>query len=238
MIASFPESDIASIPPLRNGDRLSIAEFERRWQATPSVKKAELIEGRVYLSESTGHWTFHAEPRGRLAYLLSSYAVGLAAVSVGVGPSIRMGSASMPQADAVMRIDERIGGRSRIDDGLLVGGPEFIGEVCGTDEGHNWNEKKSLYERSGVQEYLIWSQHQKRIGLFKLESDSYHEIHTQRDGILKSSIFPGLWFDPAALIADDRERIKSIAQAGVKSAEFRSFVENLNHRVRAIAGRS
>jgi len=34
-----------AIPPLENGDRLSRSEFERRYQAMPDVKKAELIEG-------------------------------------------------------------------------------------------------------------------------------------------------------------------------------------------------
>ena len=34
-----------SVPPLENGDRLSRHEFERRYQAMPQVKKAELIEG-------------------------------------------------------------------------------------------------------------------------------------------------------------------------------------------------
>ena len=38
-----------SIPPLRNGDHLTVAEFERRYEAMPHVKKAELIEGVVYM---------------------------------------------------------------------------------------------------------------------------------------------------------------------------------------------
>ena len=37
------------IPPLENGDRLSRAEFERRYDAMPALKKAELIEGVVFI---------------------------------------------------------------------------------------------------------------------------------------------------------------------------------------------
>lgn len=37
------------IPPLEHGDHLTRDEFERRYEAMPEVKKAELIEGRVYL---------------------------------------------------------------------------------------------------------------------------------------------------------------------------------------------
>lgn len=37
------------IPPLESGNRLSWHEFERRYDAMPHLKKAELIEGVVYL---------------------------------------------------------------------------------------------------------------------------------------------------------------------------------------------
>jgi hypothetical protein len=39
-----------SVVPLESGDRLTRAEFERRCQAMSEQKKAELIEGVVYLS--------------------------------------------------------------------------------------------------------------------------------------------------------------------------------------------
>jgi hypothetical protein len=37
------------MPPLENGDRLTRDEFERRYEAMPHLKKAELIEGVVYV---------------------------------------------------------------------------------------------------------------------------------------------------------------------------------------------
>ena len=37
------------IYPLESGDRLSRAEFERRYMAMPDLKRAELIEGVVYV---------------------------------------------------------------------------------------------------------------------------------------------------------------------------------------------
>ncbi len=39
-----------TFPPLNSGDRLSRAEFERRYSTQPEIKKAELIEGVVYVS--------------------------------------------------------------------------------------------------------------------------------------------------------------------------------------------
>ena len=40
----------AKVPPLENGDRLTRAEFERRYAAMPPNVKAELVEGVVYMS--------------------------------------------------------------------------------------------------------------------------------------------------------------------------------------------
>jgi hypothetical protein len=39
-----------TLPLLENGDRLHREEFERRYAAAPDVKKAELIEGIVYVA--------------------------------------------------------------------------------------------------------------------------------------------------------------------------------------------
>ena len=40
---------LEKLPPLENGDRLTRSDFEQRYEAMPHVKKAELIEGIVYM---------------------------------------------------------------------------------------------------------------------------------------------------------------------------------------------
>lgn len=52
------------LPPLENGDRLTRPEFERRYHAMPELRKAELIEGVVYMA-SPLRFRPHAEPHGR-----------------------------------------------------------------------------------------------------------------------------------------------------------------------------
>ncbi|MEO8541347.1 MAG: Uma2 family endonuclease [bacterium] len=50
--------------PLESGDRLTRAEFERRYSARPDIKKAELIEGVVYVASparTEEHWQPHFE---------------------------------------------------------------------------------------------------------------------------------------------------------------------------------
>ena len=49
-MSSSPQLQL-SILPLENGDHLTREEFERRYHGMPSVKKAELINGIVYIAD-------------------------------------------------------------------------------------------------------------------------------------------------------------------------------------------
>lgn len=48
--AGYPPEEPPS--PLNEGDRLTRAEFERRYQAMPHLKKAELLRGVVYMTSA------------------------------------------------------------------------------------------------------------------------------------------------------------------------------------------
>lgn len=50
---------------LENGDRLSRHEFERRYTAMPDLKKAELIEGVVYVP-SPVRYKSHGKPHAAI----------------------------------------------------------------------------------------------------------------------------------------------------------------------------
>ena len=51
------------LPPLENGDRLTRSEFERRYEAMPRLKKAELIEGVVYVGSPVRHTSMASQTR-------------------------------------------------------------------------------------------------------------------------------------------------------------------------------
>ena len=68
-----PSEPQAAIPPLENGDRLSRAEFERRYEAMPELKKAELIEGEVYVGSPVRHRQ-HGVPHCSSMAWLGTYA--------------------------------------------------------------------------------------------------------------------------------------------------------------------
>jgi hypothetical protein len=60
------------LPILEGGDRLSRAEFERRYQGMPEVKKAELIEGVVYVA-SPLRYRQHGRPHRDIMTWLGVY---------------------------------------------------------------------------------------------------------------------------------------------------------------------
>jgi hypothetical protein len=62
--------------PLENGDKLTRHEFEQRYAAMPDVKKAELVEGFVYMA-SPLHAKAHAEPHAQIITWLGTYYPGM-----------------------------------------------------------------------------------------------------------------------------------------------------------------
>lgn len=79
----------ALLPYLENGDRLSRPEFERRYQRMPQLKKAELIEGVVYMS-SPLRYRSHSQPHGMMMGWLGVYVSATPGVEFADNPTIRL----------------------------------------------------------------------------------------------------------------------------------------------------
>ena len=116
------------IPPLRNGDRLSWPEFERRYDAMPHLKKAELIEGVVYMPSPVSEE--HSASHFNLIGWLMHYAAATPGVVGGDNGTLRLDLDNAPQPDVFLRILPGHGGRSRVDEkGYVVGSPELVAEL-------------------------------------------------------------------------------------------------------------
>src|SRR5947208_3628723 len=121
---------VPPVPPLENGDHLTCAEFERRYEAMPGLKKAELIEGVVYMP-SPVRLEQHGSPHADLVTWMGSYRASTPAVRVGDNSTVRLDVGNEPQPDALMIIQPTHGGQARIDaDGYVEGGPELVAEVA------------------------------------------------------------------------------------------------------------
>ena len=94
---------LSQIPPLENGDRLSRPEFERRWDAMPQLKRAELIDGVVYMGSPVGHAN-HGKPHVDAIGWLTLYLYATPGIQAGLESSIRLDLENMPQPDAFLYI--------------------------------------------------------------------------------------------------------------------------------------
>ena len=63
---------VPKVPALCAGDRLTRAEFERRYSAMPDVKKAELVEGVVHMPSPVSS-VDHGDPHFDLITFLGVY---------------------------------------------------------------------------------------------------------------------------------------------------------------------
>jgi Uma2 family endonuclease len=224
----MPSSPAA--PVLANGDRLTRDEFERRYEAMPKVKKAELIEGTVYMP-SPVHASAHSEPHAHITTWLGVYAAATPPVSVGDNATVRLDLDNEPQPDALLRIDEEAGGQSRIsEDDYIEGPPELIVEVAHSSAAYDLHDKKRVYRRSGVQEYVVWQVEDERVDWFVLEEGAYRSLSPDEKGHLASRVFPGLVLDVEALLSADLSAVLSGVQSQTGSDAHQAFVERLDAR--------
>jgi Uma2 family endonuclease len=213
-----------------NGDHLTRAEFERRFDAMPGLKKAELIEGVVYMAPPVS-LDGHAAPHFDLIGLLWSYRAATPGVRGMDNGSIRMDLDNMPQPDVALFIDSAHGGQAKIDeDDYLAGAPEFIVEVAATSASYDLHEKLRVYRRNEVQEYVVWRTHDRAVDYFVLRDGDFHPLAPNASGHFCSQVFPGLWLDGVALIAGDATASLRTMQQGLASPEHQAFVEELSRR--------
>ncbi|WP_442923107.1 Uma2 family endonuclease [Microcoleus sp. A006_D1] len=218
-------NSLLSVLPLENGDRLSRAEFERRYSAMPEVKKAELIEGIVYIA-SPVRFRSHGEPHAHIIGWLGVYEAATPGVELGANATVRLDADNEPQPDALLRIDA--GGRSHIsDDDYVEGAPELIVEIAASSASYDLHEKLRVYRRNGVQEYVIWRVYNCELDWLQLRDGEYVPIEPNAEGIICSEVFPGLRLDKFALLAGDLARVLEVLQQGLTTAEHQGFLESL-----------
>lgn len=216
-----------SPPPLNPGDRLSRAEFERRYEAHPEIKKAELIEGVVYVP-SPIRIQQHSRPHGDLVTWLGVYRAATPGVQGGDNGTVRLDRWNEVQPDVCLWLDPARGGKSRVTpDDYLEGPPELVVEIAASSVAYDLHEKKRVYERTGVPDYVAAQVYEQRVDWFVLCEDGYAALQPDEKGILRSEVFPGLWLNPAAFWSGDLAAMLATLQEGLASPEHAAFVARL-----------
>ena len=212
--------------PLRNGEHLSRAEFERRWDATPGIRQAELIEGIVFMPPPITD--LHSCSHSRLFRYLDRYAEATPGVASRVTTSLRLDNRNEYQPDCLLRIDRPKLGRSRIaPDDYLEGAPELVAEIAVSSADYDAHEKRKVYERLGVQEYLRWQVMDARCDWWTLCEGVFVPLKPRADGVCASLVFPGLWLDLPALLTGDERKARSALEKGLRSAVHAAFLRRL-----------
>ena len=218
------------IPPLQNGDHLALEEFERRWNNMPDLKKVELLNGVVFMPPPVSV-TEHGFPHSDLIYWLGSYRVATHGVRLADNGTLRSSNETESQPDAMLVILPEFGGNVAFDSaGVAVGAPELVAEVSSTSVNYDLHTKLQIYQELGIPEYLVWRTADRAVDWFVLRDSRYVRLEPSSDGILRSSVFPGLWLDWAALVNGDMQNVARILQQGMATAEYTAFAKGLQDR--------
>ncbi len=213
---------IPVIPPLETGDCLTRPEFERRYEAMPWLKKAELIDEVVYVGSPVG--PLHADAHAQLMVWHGTYAVQTPGTRCSDNATVRLDMLNEVQPDALLRLTK--GGQTKAgnEKSYLEGAPELVAEVASSSVSLDLHAKLELYLRHGVREYIVWRVLDNDIDWFRLEDGEYRRLAAGDDGVFRSREFPGLWLDRAALLRGEMSAVLNVLNQGLASPEHLDFV--------------
>jgi Uma2 family endonuclease len=212
------------LPPLRPGDRLSQAEFHRRYEGYPEDVKFELIAGVVHMASPAR--TPHGSHGPLLSFILTTYAFATQGTQVLADVTTILGEQSELQPDLCLRILTDYGGQTHEDaEQYLHDGPELVAQISHSTLTLDLGVRRADCQQAGVAEYIVVDIPNQQLHWFDLQSDRL--INPTQGGIARSRVFPGLWIDPVALFAGDGQRITEAIQQGIASAAHARFVQRL-----------
>lgn len=222
-------TDAHAVLPLENSDHLTRDEFERRYNAMPDIKKAELLEGVVYMPSPV---TFeqNGEQHASVMAWQGTYRAYTPGVRLGDNSTIRLDLDNEPQPDGLLLIDPAHGGRTTFTAGYVTGGPELVVEVSSSNASLDNNLKVRIYRRKGMQQCLNWRVRDQALDWFALNGTHYKPLPLTADGTIRSVVFPGLWLTPVALFDGHLTKVLAVLQQGLASPEHAAFVAALKRR--------
>ncbi len=212
-----------AIPPLAPGQRLSQAEFHRRYEAMPPKTRAELVGGLVYMPSPLS--ADHGESTPDLIIWLGLYRRRTPGLRLADGATVILGDYGEPQPDALLRIEPELGGTCSVnEDNYLIGPPELVVEVAKSSRTFDLGAKRDDYARAGVPEYLVVTLVPEAVHWYVRGAKKFKPMRREADGLFHSRVFPGLWLDSSALLRADLDGVIAALERGLASPEHAAFV--------------
>ena len=173
----------------KTGSLCTPGKFLRRYEQMPQVKKAELIEGVVYMGSPVS--VRHAKPDGIMQGWLFTYASRHPETEALPNTTVILDPENTVQPDALLRRLPEHGGLTRVNEaGYLVGPPELVVEVAASSASIDLRDKRRAYCRNGVPEYLVWLVAEARLEWFCLEEDEYRPQLPDAQGLFTAAASP------------------------------------------------
>ncbi len=192
-------------PVLESGDHLSRAEFHRRYCGRPDIKKAELVEGVVYVASRVPA-DRHGEQHATIIGWLGAYRARHPGLRLGNNATVLLDANNEVQPDACLWREEPGGPRLNADH-YIEGAPQLVVEVAASSAAYDLHTKLRAYQRNGVQEYVVWRVLDHMIDWFRLREGEYVWVEPDEDGVIESEVFPGLCLNVPALLVDDLQAV-------------------------------
>ncbi len=198
---------LSDVPVLESGDRLTRAEFHRRYCARSDIKKAELVEGVVYVA-SPVRLDGHGDEDNIVQMWLGVYAARFPDLDVGANSTVLLDAENEVQPDAILvwRIPAAPGAHVT-ETGYVEGAPLLVVEVAASSASYDLHDKLRAYRRAGTKEYIVWRTLDKAIDWFRLHEGEFLRVEPDEHGTIESSVFPGLRLSVPAMLARDRAAV-------------------------------
>lgn len=185
---------------LESGDRLTRDEFHRRYCARPDLKKAELVDGVVYVG-SPVRSDAHGEPHADVLSWLGMYRSRLRGLHLSDNTTVRLDADNEVQPDAALWREEP--GGPYLLRGYIEGAPQLVAEIAASSATYDLHDKLRAYERNGVREYIVWRTLDEAIDWFRLVDGTYVRVESDEQGVIESAMFAGLRLDVSKLLSGD-----------------------------------
>jgi Uma2 family endonuclease len=168
----------------------------------------------------------HSKQHGIITTLLGNYALATSGVEMLDNATVILDADNEVQPDVLLRLEQ--GGTSRSTDAdYIEGAPELVFEITNTSAAYDLHDKLNVYRRTGVKEYIVWTIQDNALYWHRLQDGQYFPAEADSEGIVRSTVFPGLDLHAKALLQGDMSQVLATVQAGLESAAHAAFVKRL-----------
>jgi len=159
-------------------------------------EKADLIDGVIYMAspDTTDANALFMWLGALMTYYVEEKDLGKV---YGIRVAFRVDEHNGPEPDIAFVKKSRL---ERVGRGSVNGPPDLAVEIVSPDSvDRDYEKKRRLYERTGVAEYWIIDELEKKVTLLRVGETGVYQQVPPRSGILRSKVMKGFWLREAWL---------------------------------------